>query len=99
MHCSEPSHQDFDGSADDLEDPAGHVPAAGPHADMLEPADQPDMEDVGALADDVQDADLEEEHHQQAGEYCCHPTLASSALTPFCTDVLAMAPLRGNHDL
>ena len=54
-------------SADELDDPAGDQPAAGPASDH---ADQADIEDVGALAHDLQDAGVEEQQHQQqaAGE-------------------------------
>jgi len=93
LHCSEPSGGDISDSADELEDPAGHHPAAGPQPEMREPADQADIEDMGALANDLQDADMEEhqqlqhqqqhrqQHQQQAGTHrLCHVSIVVSSL-------------------
>ena len=64
LQCSEPEG-DVSDSADELDDPAGHQPAAGPAPDHADQADQADIEDMGALAHDLQDAGMEEQHHQQ----------------------------------
>lgn len=64
LQCSEPEEGVSD-SADELGDPAGHEPAAGPASGDAELMDQPDIEDMGALAHDLQDASMQEQHHQQ----------------------------------
>lgn len=64
LQCSEPEEGMSD-SADELDDPAGREPAAGPASDAVGMTDQPDIEDMGALAHDLQDAGIEEQQHQQ----------------------------------
>ena len=68
LHCSEPEDQLSD-SADEVDDPAGHEPPAGPQTSAAAgPVDQPDMEDMGALAHDLQDAGFTEQQQQAAGD-------------------------------
>lgn len=69
LQCSEPEEGMSD-SADELEDPAGHQPAAGPDSHHADQTDQADIEDMGALAHGLQDDGMEEQQHQQqaAGE-------------------------------
>ena len=64
LQCSEPEEALSD-SADELVDPAGREPAAGPETNEAGQRDQPDIEDMGALAHDLQDAGIEEQQHQQ----------------------------------
>ena len=68
LQCSEPE-EGMSGSADELDDPAADQPAAaGPASLQADRTDQADIEDMSALAHDLQDAGMEEQHQQQAGE-------------------------------
>ncbi|DBA81937.1 hypothetical protein WJX77_000726 [Trebouxia sp. C0004] len=63
LQCSEPSEGNLSDSADELGDPV--VPPAGPEPELGQLADQADIEDMGALAQDIRDADMQEEEQQQ----------------------------------
>lgn len=82
LQCSEPEEGGMSDSADELNDPAGQNPAAGPEAAQAGQVDQPDMEDMGALAHELHDAGMEEQQRPQqpAGEpspWVCHqPSLS-----------------------
>ncbi len=65
LKCSEPSEGNLSDSADDLGDPGGVAPPAGPEPELRQLADQADIEDMGALAQDIRDADMQEHDHQQ----------------------------------
>ena len=72
LQCSEPSEGDLSESAAELDDPG---PAAGPYPELREPADQADIEDMGALAHDIRDADMQEADQQQqlpSGKHSLH---------------------------
>lgn len=87
LHCSEPEEELSD-SADELDDPAGREPPAGPQTSAAaDPVDQPDMEDMGALAHDLQDAGLAEQQQQAAGEtllslYCSNQLVLAACQSP-----------------
>lgn len=70
LQCSEPEDAGMSDSADELNDPAGQHPAAAPHTEQAGQIDQPDMEDMGALAHELHDAGVEERQRPQqpAGE-------------------------------
>ena len=67
LHCQEPSEEELSESADEMEEPAAQVPAAGPRPELRQPADQPDMEDMGALAHHLTEATAAEQQPQLAG--------------------------------
>ena len=69
LHCQQPSEDELSDSADELADPADQVPAAGPEPELRMPADQPDMEDMGALAQDLREAASPDQSPQHAGAY------------------------------
>jgi hypothetical protein len=66
LQCSEPeSEGHLSDSADELGDPGDVAPPAGPEPELRQLADQADIEDMGALAQDIRDADMQEQDHQQ----------------------------------
>lgn len=91
LQCSEPSEGDLSESADELDDPG---PAAGPYPELREPADQADIEDMGALAHDIRDADMQEADQQQpqqqqlpSGTHSLQLLWAAYASAPSCSDI------------
>jgi hypothetical protein len=69
LQCSEPSEGNLSDSADELGDSGDGAPPAGPKPELRQPADQADIEDMGALAQDIRDADMQEEDQQPAGKH------------------------------
>lgn len=66
LQCSEPeSEGHLSDTADELGDPGGVPPPAGPEPELHQLADQADIEDIGALAQDIRDADMQEEDQQR----------------------------------
>ena len=85
LQCSEPEEGMSD-SADELDNPAGHQPATGPETHHADQTEQADMEDMGALAHDLQDAATEEEqqHRQQAVGESHHLSISNPACPGLC---------------
>ena len=65
LQCSEPSEGNLSDSAEELGDPGDVAPPAGPEPELHQLADQADIEDMGALAQDIRDADMQEEDQQR----------------------------------
>ena len=81
LQCSEPEEGMSD-SADELDDPAGHQPAAAPDTDHADQIDQADIEDMAALAHDLQDAGMQEQQQQQQAAGESHHLFVNTSACP-----------------